>query len=36
MARKINCGGQTMRLWGRKAALTCGDLLERATVIETA
>jgi hypothetical protein len=34
MARKINYGGQTMRLWGRKVALTCGEVLERAKGIE--
>jgi hypothetical protein len=36
MARKINYGGQMIRLQVRKPALTCGDMLERATVIETA
>ena len=34
MARKINYGGQMIRLQARKPALTCEDLLERAKGIE--
>jgi hypothetical protein len=34
MARKINYGGQTIRLQARKLVLTCEDPLERAKGIE--
>jgi hypothetical protein len=34
MARKINYGGQMIRLQARNLALTCEDPLERAKGIE--
>jgi hypothetical protein len=36
MARKINYGGQMIRLQARPPSLTCEELLERATGIEPA